>query len=190
MIFDDDARAFLDTAGGGELSDRRFRLYSVLLLVQNAGMLAVTIFRLAHWLVGIPVIGRYLGILVDRINQFVSGVQLPAEARIGPGFRLAHPHSVVVAQNVEIGRNFCIVGPSTTIGWAELDGGPEGKVVTIGDNVTISAGARVLGPLTIGDNVTVGPNVVLLEDVPSGATVISSARAKVFQLGPDDAAGA
>lgn len=92
---------------------------------------------------------------------------LPASCTIGKGTVLAYGGiGIVVHARAVIGRN-CMIGQNTTIG------GKSGwyEVPVIGDNVYISAGARILGPVRIGNNVIIGANAVVVKDVPDNCIV-------------------
>jgi serine O-acetyltransferase len=84
--------------------------------------------------------------------------------QIGPGLFIQHGLATVVAAR-RIGAN-CSIGQNVTIGFSNRTDSP-----TIGDNVTISAGAKVIGNVTVGDNATVGANTVVIADVPPNVTV-------------------
>jgi len=84
--------------------------------------------------------------------------------QIGPGLFIQHGLATVVAAR-KIGAN-CFIGQNVTIGFSNRTDSP-----TIGDNVTISAGAKVIGNVTIGDDSTVGANTVVIGDVPPNVTV-------------------
>lgn len=192
-MFLEDIRSILNSGPmlvryGGQLSGVKFWAYVPIMLVFNPGVLAVGLYRLSSWLVALPFPARYGALLIDRINQFLTGVQLPATAKLGPGLQLVHPQAVVIAPNVVAGRNLRVAGAAVTIGWSDVDGAPDDQVVTIGDDVIVAAGAKILGPLTVGNNVKIGPNSMLVEDAPDDSTVISAARTKVISLAPEDAA--
>ena len=115
---------------------------------------------------------RRLGVLatiVSEVNQFKNGCLIGRRAQFGPGLVLMHPHGVVINGGVRGGRNV-VIESGVVIGAAR--NGPNVQVPTIGNNVFIGAGAKILGPVTIGDNVTIGANAVVVKDVPDGATVV------------------
>jgi serine O-acetyltransferase len=97
--------------------------------------------------------------------RFFRNVYLPAQAEIGPGLRMVHPQSILVAPDSKIGAN-CSLYQEVTLGT-----GPQPGVPSVGDNVMIFAGAKLLGGIEVGDDVHVGANAVLTKDVPEGATV-------------------
>jgi serine O-acetyltransferase len=189
MMLSDDIRSILSSGPMvlryGEMSPLKFRVYTLVMLVLNPGVLAVALYRLSSWLAQQPLPGRYLAVIVDRLNVLISGCQLPAAAELGPGLQIVHPQAVIIAPNTVAGKNLRVAGASVTIGWSDVDGDPGTQAVTIVDNVIVGAGAKLLGPIHVGDGAQIGPNVVLMEDVPPGSNVISSARAKILNLKPE-----
>ena len=99
------------------------------------------------------------------------GYSIPINA-IGPGLCLAHPGTIVINDNVKIGKNARIhvsvnIGNSSELG----DNHVNTNVPTIGDNVYIGPGAKIFGRINIGDNARIGANAVVNKDVPAGVTV-------------------
>lgn len=103
--------------------------------------------------------------LCDRLAMLGWNVCIGAHTAIGPGLYLPHGN-VVIDGMVRIGRR-CVIAPWVTIG---VDGSVAGP--TIGDNVFIGTGAKILGGVTIGDGARIGANAVVLRDVPAGATAV------------------
>lgn len=89
---------------------------------------------------------------------------LDLSCEIGPGLFIQHGFSTIVM--ADLGAN-CWINQQVTIGYKDKTGRPK-----IGDNVRITAGAKVLGNITIGDNVTVGANAVVIKDVPANCVVV------------------
>jgi serine O-acetyltransferase len=117
-----------------------------------------------------------LGTLIKQINHTVTGADMAWQAQVGPGFNLLHPTGVVVGKHVKIGKN-CMVQDGVTLGGR---GGTEDGHPTVGDNVQIGCGAKLLGPVVIGDSAKIGANAVVLNDVPDGATAVGiPARYKI-----------
>lgn len=100
------------------------------------------------------------------------GLEIPVTANIGPGLLIHHGWSTVLNDSVTLGANVTLLH-SVTIGGTK-DGAP-----TIGDRVTIAAGAIIIGPVTIGDDVVIGAGSVVTKDVPSGS-VVAGNPAKVL----------
>ena len=98
-------------------------------------------------------------------------------AEIGPGLQLVHPYSIVIG-NAFLGRN-CTIYQNVTIG-ANYEKDSQGyKYPSLGDNVRVSPGAVILGPVKIGSHVLIGANSVVLDDVPDN-TVVAGAPAKII----------
>jgi serine O-acetyltransferase len=130
---------------------------------QHMPVRATALFRLACWFKHrrIPFFPGFL----QRLNYLLFGLEIPSGADIGGGLYIAHPIGTVIMPK-RIGRN-CSIIASVTIGMRNEWAFPE-----IGDNVTIGAGARVLGGIRVGNDVTIGANAVVIRDVPDGATVV------------------
>jgi serine O-acetyltransferase len=109
--------------------------------------------------------------LAGLIKQHVErkyGVSVPASARIGPGLYVVHVGGIAVSPACTIGRN-CTILPGVILG--EVNRGARTGSPTIGDDVYIGAGAKVLGGVVVGSNVAIGANAVVTKDVPDNAVV-------------------
>jgi serine O-acetyltransferase len=138
----------------------------VVLLVMN--WLPVLLYRLKVWCRRhyVPV----LPYVCDLLARAVWNVHIGDHAEIGPGLYLAHGNVIIDA--VTIGRN-CQINPWVSIGLSNsVRVGFSFQGPTIGDNVSIGTGAKVLGPITVGNNVRIGANAVVIADVPDGATAV------------------
>ncbi len=111
-----------------------------------------------------PLVIRYI-VYRWRFWSAVCGADIPFMEHLGGGFAVPHPNGVVIHPLARIGVN-CTVMQQVTIGK-----GTKGGYPTIGDNVFIGPGAKILGDVTVGDDAKVGANAVVLADVPPGATV-------------------
>lgn len=96
----------------------------------------------------------------------VAGCDIHRDATIPESTRLPHPTGVVVHRDTVIGEN-CLIMQQVTLGQTAEQGAP-----TLGENVYVGAGAKILGNVTIGDNARVGANAVVLCDVPENATAV------------------
>lgn len=106
---------------------------------------------------------------MDMTNYLVFGCIVPSHAQIGSTTRIEHRGvAVVVNRRAVIGER-CSIGAQVVIGGKGKD---SPGVPTIGDDVFIGAGAKVLGPIHIGNGATIGANSVVLIDVPEGATAV------------------
>lgn len=131
------------------------------------GLHAVWFHRLAHWLhgLGLPVIPR----LISQIARLFTGIEIHPGATIGTGAFIDHGMGVVVGETAIIGKN-CLIYQGVTLGGTGKESGK--RHPTLGDNVVVGAGAKVLGNITIGDNVRIGAGSVVVKDVPPNSTVV------------------
>jgi serine O-acetyltransferase len=131
------------------------------------GLHAVLWHRLAHalWRRRLRLLGR----LVSHLGRFLTGIEIHPGARIGRRLIIDHGMGVVIGETAEVGDDVYMYH-QVTLGGTALKGGK--RHPTIGNNVIIGAGAKVLGPFTVGDNARIGSNAVVLEKVPPGTTVV------------------
>ena len=127
------------------------------------GLRATFLYRLSHQLHRRGV--KLLPQLVSQLNLTLHGLDIPASVPIGPRLYIPHPVGTVVMAD-RIGSNVTLVS-GITIGMRKGPGFP-----TIGDNVYIGAGARVLGNISIGSNVSIGANAVVLREVPDDSVAV------------------
>lgn len=111
----------------------------------------------------------FLARLTSQLNKFFTGVEIHPAAKIGPGFFIDHGTGVVIGETTEIGSN-CTIYQGATLGGTGKDVGK--RHPTIGNNVMIGAGAKVLGPFTVGDNSKIAANAVVLDTVPPNSTAV------------------
>jgi serine O-acetyltransferase len=118
-----------------------------------------------------PLLVKKLAVLRHRFWSAIAGCDIPINARIGPGLNMPHPNGIVIHPEAYVGWN-CTIFQQVTIGTkGTADGVPE-----IGNNVEISAGAKILGPVKIGDWALIGTNAIVTKDVLPGATVVGVNR--------------
>jgi len=131
------------------------------------GFHAVLFHRIAHWLweKRVPIIPR----LISHISRFLTGIEIHPGARIGSGFFIDHGMGVVIGETTVIGNNVTLF-QGVTLGGTGKEKGK--RHPTLGNNIVIGVGAKVLGDIVIGDNVKVGANSVVLESVPPDSTVV------------------
>ncbi len=140
-------------------------------LLTDMGFKHVFWFRLSNFMQGQRGLSRltYPFVrLVYRHYQHKHGVWIPPNSRIGPGLLLEHLGDVVVNGRAVIGKN-CNLANGVTIG--QTNRGKRRGTPTIGDNVFIGPGAKILGGIRIGNNVAIGANCVVVDDVPDNAVV-------------------
>ncbi|WP_303721999.1 serine O-acetyltransferase [Malonomonas rubra] len=131
------------------------------------GFHAMLFYRFAHWLWIHQL--KFLGRFVSHIGRFMTGIEIHPGAKIGRGFFIDHGMGVVIGETAEIGDN-CTLYHGVTLGgtsWAK-----EKRHPTLGDNVIIGSGAKVLGPFKVGANSKIGSNSVVVKEVPESATVV------------------
>ena len=136
-------------------------------LTNYPGMHAIWGHRVAKWFWcrGFKWLGRTL----STIFRWLTGVEIHPGATLGRRFFIDHGMGIVIGETAEIGDD-CTIYHSVTLGGTSWSAGK--RHPTLGNNVVIGAGAKVLGPLMIGDNSRIGSNAVVVKDVPDGATVI------------------
>lgn len=120
-------------------------------------------------------IGYFLLRWLHRRNQLAIGLEIPVSSTIGPGLLVHHGWATVINDNAVLGSNVTLLH-SVTIGGTE-DGAP-----IIGDDVTIAAGAIILGPVVVGNRAIVGAGAIVTKNVPPGA-VVAGNPAKVLREG-------
>ena len=132
-----------------------------------SGVHAVINHRIAHWLLKkkIPFIPR----LISQLSKFFTGIEIHPGAKIGKKLFIDHGMGVVIGETSEIGDNVTIY-QGVTLGGTGKERGK--RHPTIGNNVVISAGAKVLGSIIIGSNVIIGAGAVVIKTVPDGCTVV------------------
>ena len=136
-------------------------------LLLYSGMHALLAHRVAHYLHGKKC---YLGArAVSQISRFVTGIEIHPGAKIGKGLVIDHGMGVVIGETAEIGDN-CTIYQGVTIGGTGKDVGK--RHPTLGNNVLVGAGAKVLGPFKIGDNSKIAANAVVLEEIPDNCTAV------------------
>jgi serine O-acetyltransferase len=135
------------------------------LLWTHVGLRATVWYRLSHAMHRrhIPILPGMIG----RMNLRRYGLDIVSSVPIGPGLYIPHPVGTVVMA-VSIGSH-CHLISGVTIGMRTVQAFPR-----IGDHVTISAGARVLGDIRVGDGATIGANSVVISDVSDGATMVGA----------------
>lgn len=128
---------------------------------------AVRSYRIAHWFHerGHFFIARW----ISQRSRHKTGIEIHPGAKIGKGLFIDHGAGVVIGETTEIGDN-CTLYQNVTLGGTGKDVGK--RHPTLGNNVMVGAGARVLGPFRIGDNSKIAANAVVLEEVPPNCTAV------------------
>lgn len=137
------------------------------ILLTYPGIHAIIMHRIAHWFYQRKMF--LIARIISQISRFFTGIEIHPGAKIGTGLFIDHGMGVVIGETTEIGDNVTIY-QGVTLGGTGKEKGK--RHPTIGNNVVISAGAKVLGSIKIGDNVKIGAGSVVLRDVPSNCTVV------------------
>jgi serine O-acetyltransferase len=139
------------------------------ILASWAGVQALLAHRVAHRLrcLGVPLAPRAIAYL----SRMVTGVEIHPAAKIGPEFFIDHGSGVVIGETAEIGRRVTLY-QGVTLGGTGFQ--PGKRHPTLGDNVTVGSGAKLLGPIAVGDGAKIGANTVVVEDVPPSSTVVGN----------------
>ncbi len=155
----DDIRAY-------QKNDPAARGVVEILLLYN-GLHATIDYRIAHWLHNHKL--RFLARFVSQWSKMWTGIEIHPAAKIGKRLVIDHGTGIVIGETTEIGDD-CLLYQNVTLGGTGKDTGK--RHPTLGDNVMVGAGAKVLGPFTVGNNVRIAANSVVLREVPDNATVV------------------
>ncbi|WP_013324991.1 serine O-acetyltransferase [Gloeothece verrucosa] len=142
------------------------------------GLQALVFHRFAHWLycIGIPFIPR----LISHLARFFTGIEIHPGATIGKGVFIDHGMGVVIGETAIVG-DYALIYQGVTLGGTGKETGK--RHPTVGENVVVGAGAKVLGNIMIGNNVRIGAGSVVLRDVPSDCTVVGVPGRLVYRSG-------
>lgn len=132
-----------------------------------SGYKAVRRHRRAHWFFNhnMKFIARYL----SQRNRHKSGIEIHPAAQLGKGVFIDHGMGVVIGETTVVGDN-CTIYQNVTLGGTGKDVGK--RHPTLGNNVLVGSGAKVLGPFTVGDNARIAAGAVVLREVPANATAV------------------
>ena len=137
------------------------------ILLLYSGVHAILAYRVAHKLY---LSKHYFSArAISQLARAATGIEIHPGATIGKGFFIDHGMGVVIGETTEIGDN-CTLYQGVTLGGTGKDVGK--RHPTLGNNVMVGAGAKVLGPFTIGDNTKIAANAVVLKEVPEGSTAV------------------
>lgn len=137
------------------------------ILLTYSGLKAVRRYRHANWFYR----HRFYTIarIISQRVRHVTGIEIHPGAQIGKGLFIDHGMGVVIGETTIIGDN-CLLYQGVTLGGTGKDKGK--RHPTLGDNVMVGAGAKVLGPIRIGNNVKIAANAVVLKDIPDNCTAV------------------
>ena len=140
---------------------------AIVVILTYPGFHARQLHRPAHTLhrAGLPVVPR----LIAYATRLLTGIEIHPAARIGEGFFIDHGMGVVIGETTIIGDN-CTLMQGVTLGGTSTR--RVKRHPTLGNNVTVGAGARILGAVEIGDNARIGAGSVVVTNVPTNATIV------------------
>ena len=144
-------------------------------LAFNQSFKTIVLYRLTHACHFKPLYMVMGG--VKRLYSTIHSVYISDNAEIGAGFCISHCFSIIIA-GARIGKN-CVVMQQVTIGSSR--GGKRGGYPTLGDNVVVCCGAKIIGNVKVGNNVIVGANAVVASDIPDDA-VVGGVPAKIIGM--------
>ncbi len=131
------------------------------------GVKAIINYRIAHWLHMHK--HYFLADWVSKHTRKKTGIEIHPAAQIGRGVFIDHGMGVVIGETAVVGDN-CTIYQGVTLGGTGKDKGK--RHPTIGNNVTIGCGAKVLGPFSVGDNSKIAANAVVLNEIPPNSTCV------------------
>jgi len=131
------------------------------------GLHALILHRIAHaiWKCKLVIVARFM----SQISRFFTGIEIHPGAQIGDGLFIDHGMGVVIGETTIIGNNVTLF-QGVTLGGTGKECGK--RHPTIGDNVVVGTGAKILGDIEVGSNSYVGANAVVIKSVPSNTTVV------------------
>ena len=131
------------------------------------GFHALQLHRYSHWVWSHGL--RWLGRFTSHLGRWLTGIEIHPGATIGRRVFIDHGMGVVIGETAEIGDDTTLYH-GVTLGGTSWNKGK--RHPTLGKNVVVGAGAKILGPIMIGDGARIGSNAVVVKDVPAGATVV------------------
>lgn len=140
----------------------------------HPGLWAIFWYKICHFLYKIKL--KFISKLIMKIVRRRTGIEIHPAAKIGKRLIIDHGMGVVIGETTIIGDD-CLIYQGVTLGATGKEKGK--RHPTIGDNVMMGAGSKILGNINIGDNVKVGANCVVLDDVESNSTIVGVKGEKV-----------
>lgn len=137
------------------------------IVILYSGLHAIVLHRISHFLFKTKV--PFLPRLLSQAGRFLTGIEIHPGADIAEGLFIDHGMGVVIGETASVGRNVTLY-QGVTLGGTGKEKGK--RHPTVGDNVVIGTGAKILGNITVGENSYVGANAVVLRDVPPNSTVV------------------
>jgi serine O-acetyltransferase len=144
------------------------------------GLHALVLHRISHWLwhYEVPFLPRFF----SHLGRFLTGIEIHPGATLGQGVFIDHGMGVVIGETAVVG-DYCLIYQDVTLGGTGKELGK--RHPTLGNNVVVGAGAKVLGNIIIGDYVRIGAGSIVLRDVPSDCTVVGVPGRIISRIGRD-----
>jgi serine O-acetyltransferase len=142
---------------------------TVEIVTSYSGLHALWLHRLAHPLYehAVPLAPRW----ISQFSRFLTGIEIHPGAKIGESFFIDHGSGVVIGETTEVGDNVTLY-QGVTLGGTGKETGK--RHPTLGDNIVVGAGAKLLGSIRVGDNARIGAGSVVIHDVPRDSTVVGN----------------
>ena len=156
----------IETLEAYQKNDPAARSKLEILLLYN-GVHAILLYRLSHWLWQHKLC--FIARMLSQFAKWLTGVEIHPAATIGRRLVIDHGTGIVIGATTEIGDD-CLLYQGVTLGGTGKDQGK--RHPTLGNNVMVGCGAKVLGAIKIGDNSRVAANSVVLREVPENSTVV------------------
>ncbi|GAA1761745.1 serine O-acetyltransferase [Nostocoides vanveenii] len=151
-------------------------------LFTSAGLHAIWLHRVSHALWGTRA-ARPLARLIAYVSRAVTGVEIHPGATLGRRFFIDHGMGVVIGETAEVGDDVMLYH-QVTLGGRSME--RVKRHPTLGNRVTVGAGAKILGPVYVGDDAQIGANSVVVKDVPAGAIATGVPAVYRFPEAPDE----
>ncbi|MEG1631648.1 MAG: serine O-acetyltransferase [Hydrogenoanaerobacterium sp.] len=140
---------------------------SLEVLLLNSGVHALIYYRISHWFYAHSLF--FIARAISQWARFFTGIEIHPGAKIANGVLIDHGAGVVIGETAEVGEG-CTIYQGVTLGGNGKDKGK--RHPTLGKNVMVGSGAKILGPFTVGDNAKIAAGAVVLEPIPEDATAV------------------
>lgn len=148
------------------------------IILTYSGVHAVIMHRVAHWFYEQD--HKIIARAISQFSRCITGIEIHPGAKIGKGLLIDHGSGVVIGETAEIG-DYCLIYQGCTLGGTGKEHGK--RHPTLGNNVMVGSGAKILGPFKVGDGAKIAANAVVLEEVPANCTAVGVPARIVKQNG-------
>ena len=165
---------YLDAKNIKEKDPAARNIFEVIILYQ--GFHVLVYYRIAHFFYKYKM--YFIARLISQLGRFFTGIEIHPGAKIGKNLFIDHGMGIVIGETAEIGDN-CTIYHQVTLGGTGKDCFK--RHPTVGNNVMIGAGSKILGPITIGSNVKIGAGAIILKNVEDNVTVVGVPGHKIIK---------